>query len=80
MPYIKFKIMPFSYIYITINNFFKFFFLKNLVIFTFVIIVLVHFYIILIRNNKFYKKTQLIKFGHHFVLCNRYCVYILTKK
>ena len=38
----------------------------------------VQFYIILIRNGVFYiKKT--IKFGYHFLLCNKYRVYLFMR-
>ena len=42
------------YIYITIDNIFLYTFLKFLVIFIFVVIILVQFCVILVRNGMFY--------------------------
>ena len=46
------------YIYVTIENIFCVYFLKFLVIFIFVVIVLVQYCIILVRNNVFYKNQN----------------------
>ena len=49
----------------TIDNIFFIYFLKFLVIFIFVVVILVQFYVILVRNGMFYKK-QILKVGYHF--------------
>ena len=46
----------------------------------FVVLFLVQFCIILVRNGMFYEKIQIIIFGYHFLLSNRYRVYLLMKK
>ena len=54
--------------------------MKFLVIFIFVVICLVQFCVIVIRNGMFYWKNKIIKFSYHFLLCSRYRVYLLMKK
>ena len=66
------------YIYITIDNIF-YIFLKILGILYFYSKLLVQFCIILVKNVMFYLKKHIIKFGYEFLVCNRYCVYLLMK-
>ena len=54
-------------------------FLKFLVILIFVVIILVQFYVILVRNGMFLLEIKILKFDYHFLLCNTYCVYLLMK-
>ena len=56
MPKIIFKFIIFFYIYITIDSKNKYIFLKFFVIFFCVVIVLVQFCVILVRNGMFYIK------------------------
>ena len=41
---------------------------------------LVQLCIILVGIGMLYEKSQIIIFGYHFLLCNRYCVYVLMIK
>ena len=67
--------------YITIDNIFFYKFLWFFVIYIFVVIILVQFYVILVRNNMFHKKKhRSFDFGYHFLLCNRYRVSLLMKQ
>ena len=71
--------MIFFCIDITIHSI-LYIFMKISIIFIFVLIVLVHFYMIMVRNGMLYKIKNKKSLGYHFLLCNRYCVYLLMKK
>jgi hypothetical protein len=45
----------------------------------FVVVILVQFYVISVRNCIVWKKKNIIKFGYQFSLCNRYRVHLLMK-
>ena len=70
----------FFYIYITIDNIFCICFWNFSSSSFFVVIILIQFYVILVRNGMFLLRIKILEFGYHFLLCNTYCVYLLMKK
>ena len=71
----------FCYIYITLDSIFCIYLWNIWSSSFFVVICLVQLYVILVRNRMFYDNwKQIIKFSYHFLLCNKYHVYLLRKQ